>query len=252
MPYQQVTLATMLQRLADRSESVPFWTQIDGISGLQETFHWWQLFTAQWKAKVLMPTVAATNFPTGWLYNAPSPVVSALRMSYQGIPLKPASRVDLDLGYRNWRSQTIASGGAVPTLPTFWCKVGLNKFFIWPADIAAGNPIEIDGVIDTPILALDPANPTPAELAAFIDLGTEEEPIILDEALHLIATKLGGTYWSKTFAGHQRFLQAAVDRNARLKAETPFREVMGLDQATNQRPYRRPPNPDALQSLQED
>lgn len=252
MAYQQVSLQTLLDRLADRHESVPFWSPADGVSGLQETMRWWQLFTAQWKARALMPTIAATAFPTGWLYAAPSPIVSILRASYQGIPLKPASRVDFDLGYRNWRSQTIAAGGAVPTRPTFWAKVGLNKALIWPADTAAGNPIEIDGTVSAPVLAADPTNPTKPELDAFIDLGQEEEPIILDEALHLIAFKLGGTHWKKTFAGHQRFLKAAVDRNAKLKAETAFREVMGLDQATNQRPYRRPPNDQALQQLQEE
>lgn len=252
MPYQQVSLATLLQRLADRYEGVPFWTRADGISGLQETLRWWQLFTAQWKARVLMPTIAATAFPIGWLYTAPSPIVSILRASYQGVPLKPASRVDLDLGYRNWRSQTIATSGSVPTRPTFWCKVGLNSLFLWPADTVAGNPIEIDGTVSAPLLAVDPLNPTHGELSAFIDLGQEEEPIVLDEAVHLIAYKLGGTYWKKTFAGHQRFLKAAVDRNMRLKAETAFREVMGLDQATNQRPYRRSPSDIALTQLQEE
>ncbi len=252
MTYQQVDLQTLLDRLADRYEGVPFWSQADGISGLQEILRWWQLFTAQWKARVLLPTIAATQFPIGWLYTAPAPIVSILRASYQGVPLKPASRVDLDLGYRNWRSQSVGSGGLVSTRPIFWCKVGLDKAFIWPADSVAANPIEIDGTVSAPLLAVDPTAPTKPELEAFIDLGQEEEPIILDEAVHLIAYKLGGTYWKKTFAGHQRFLKAAVDRNARLKAETAFREVMGLDQAPNQRPYRRPPNDAALAQLQED
>lgn len=252
MPYQQVDLTTLLQRLADRYEGVPFWNQADGISGLQETFRWWQLFTAYWKATVLLPTVAATAFPTGWLYTAPSPIVSVLRASYKSIPLKPASRVDLDLGYRNWRSQTVISGGAIPTRPAFWVKVGLTRLFIWPADTTAGNPIEVDGTVSAPILAVDPVNPTVPELKAFVDIGQEEEPILLDEALHLIAAKLGGTYWRKTAPGHQRFLKAAIDRNQRLKAETAFREVMGLDQAPNQRPYRRPANDAAIAQLQED
>lgn len=254
MVYQQVDLETLLARLADRYEGVPFWTSPDGISGLQWTLRWWQLFTAQWKTRVIVPTVAATSFPTGWIYTTPTtptPIVSILRASYAGIPLKPASRVDLDLGYRNWRSQTIASSGA-PRRPTFWTKLALNRFAIWPADTGVGNPLEIDGTTCTPILAVDPTNPSKIELETFIDLGAEEEPIILDEALHAIAYKLGGTYWKRTFEGHQRFLKAAVDRNARLKAETAFREVMGLDQATNQRPYRRTPSAEAMQTLQED
>jgi hypothetical protein len=48
-----------------------------------------------------------------------------------------------------------------------------------------------------------------------------------------------------------RFLRAALDKNSRLKAETPFRVVMGLDQDRVQRPSRRDLNPEAVQILQQ-
>ncbi len=249
MAYAQIQLSDLLTRLADRWESVPFWSQADAISSLQETMRWWNLFTGQWKKRVLIPTITATSFPTGWIYTLPSEVTFALRASWQQIPLKPVSETDLDLGYRNWRSHTIASGGSVPTRPTFWAKLGVTKFALYPADTSALNSIEVDAVVRAPILCADPVNPTAPELAAFFDLGGEEEPIILDEALHIAAYKLGGTYWKKTFPGHQRFLQAAVDKNARLKAETAFRKALGLDLGRQQRPFRRDPDQAALQSL---
>lgn len=248
MVYQQQTLSQLTSKLQDRFESVPFFELKEGydaIVALQEAMRWWNIFTAQWKGKALVPTVAATSFPTGWLYSTPSPLLMGLRASWQSIPLKPASRFDLDLGYRNWRAQSIGGAG-VPSRPTFWAPVGISRFAIWPADTTAGNPIELDGVAKTPILAADPGAPTPAELSAFVDLGAEEEAILLDEAEHLVAFKLGGTYWKKTFPGHERFLRAAVDKNSRLAAETIFRKIMGLDRARFQRPQRREVDPGAL------
>lgn len=233
MPYQAVTLAQLQQQLKDRWESVAFWTDAEATTYINDALRWWNLFTAQWKRRVVITTVANQVW-----YSVPSTLIYDLRMDFTTTPMDVTSLTDLDNGRPGWEGETTATSG-VPTVPTFFAPAGLNLFAIWPADAVGDRQLVVDGVRATPVLSA---------AGDFLDLGQEELTAILGEALHTAAFKEGGGRWQNTQPLHQAFLLAAADRNERFKASTYFRRAMGLDSNRSQRPTRAPVGTEEMRS----
>jgi len=231
MPFQQVTLATLQQELLDKWESVPYWSSAEATVALNEALRVWNMLTGQWKQRVVFNTVANQVW-----YALPSTMVFNVRMEFNDQILEQASINTLDNGEMNWEAETTASGGAVPGVPSLWAPSGLNLFAIWPADAVGSNCFTVDGVRSTPILV---------NSGDFVDLGQHEHHAILGYALHHAAFKEGGQRWSATQHYYQDFIRAAGDLNARLKASTFFRKIMGRDLNRNQRVLKSPPDPQA-------
>jgi hypothetical protein len=236
--FTTTTLAEIRIRLQDRWKNLPFWTDADATQGFNAAVRFWNLLTGQWKRTVLVP-----SDPANYLYTVPGTLTQAFRVSWNALPLTPGSIEGLNMGVPNWRMHTVAtvrdtrSGEPVPVRPTIFAPVGLLSFAIWPRDVSAANSLTLDGVAATPILV----NPGDS-----IDIGEEEEGPLLDETLHVMAFKIGGSLWLSTFPRHRRFLLAAIDRNSRIKANFLFRRLAGLDTGRQNRPLRVPISPEAL------
>ena len=214
MAYTTVTLATLQAQLEARWESVPFWSATDAQNALNEALRTWNLLTAQWKRTETIVTAANQVY-----YPLTSTLVYNLRAQFGSYPMTLSSLDDLDYGKPGWEGHTTTTSGQ-PTRPTLFTPVGLKNVAIWPADATGNTTLVIDGVRSTPTLV---------NAGDFVDLGREEHGAILGEALHISAFKEASQRFAATAQFHQQFLQAAAEKNPRIKASTFFRKAMGLD-----------------------
>ncbi len=225
MSYQQITLGTLKARLADRYDQVPYWTAEDARRALNEGLRIYSAATGCWRAPFLRPTV-----PNDPYVAVPSTLVNAARVTWNDLPLEPASLFDFDSLFPNWRLTTTATAGA-PSRPVYWARISLNLLVIYPADafvsIAGTHALQINGVRNTPILTIDPD---------FVDLGQEQFDVLLGYAAHVLAFKLGGEALTSTYPGWLAFLRAAAQANQQFAASQFYRRVVGLDQQRRMRP----------------
>jgi len=222
MPYTAVTRVQIQTLLLAKVEGLPFWDPTEAADRFNEALRWWNLLTGTWKTKLLQATVANQIY-----YSVPGGMTFGFRVSWNGKALLPDSVFGLSYGRPQWRKETTASGGTVPSEPQIWVPVGINKFAIWPADAVVAHALELDGVAVTPVLV----NPGDT-----LDIDESELGPLLDETIHLLAFKSGGSILKGTQAAHFRFLLAAADKNSRLKACSWMRKVLGLDRARSAKP----------------
>lgn len=227
MGYTAVSLATIQAALPALWENLPFWTPAEAGQRFNQALRFWNLLTGTWKRKEILPSAA-----NAFYYTIPGTFTFGFRVSWRSRPLLPSSIWDLDHARPQWRLETIASGGSVPTEPECWAPVGLTQFAIWPADSAVANPLELDGIANTPVLP--GTNPN----TEFVDIDQAELRPLYDETIHLLALKLGGPLWRATLPRHYDFIVAAADKNSRLKANSYFRQYLGLDRARGDKPIR--------------
>jgi hypothetical protein len=216
--YQQVSLSTMQQRLADRYESVPYWSAEEARRAINEGLRIWSLATGFWRTTVLVPTV-----PNKIYVALPGSLVQGSRCTWNGLPMEPVTLDDLSWSIRNWRGTTTATPGAPPR-PIYWARVSLTLLAIYPADAYASvggtHAIQVDGVRSTPILV----NPTD-----WVDLGQEQFDVLLGYAEHVLAFKVGGQQLVATYPGWLALLKAAAEENREFAKSAFYRKVMGLD-----------------------
>jgi hypothetical protein len=96
----------------------------------------------------------------------------------------------------------------------------MTEIAIWPADAAGGNTLLIDGVANTPVLAL------PGD---FADMGVQDLHAISGFAVYLGAFKRGASAILASKSLFDDFLQAALQQNDRLRYSLYFRKALGLD-----------------------
>jgi hypothetical protein len=216
MAYQAVTLEDLRKAIAAKRDGILQWTPEEERLAINEALRLWNLLTGRWRRR------ASQNTGVGTVeYTLPSTMVYGMRVVVSGTPLAVASTTELDLMRPSWRSETVASGGDVPTAPTVWVPISLLRIAIWPAmNSVVVNGLQVDGVSATPILS---------EPGDFVDLGQELFDHLLNLVLHLLAFKIGGQTWKATLPAFQRFLQAAAEENGVLKANQKFRRWAGLN-----------------------
>jgi hypothetical protein len=214
MPYQTRSLSSLQARLADRYEHVPFWTAEEARLAINEGLRIWNLLVAQWKGRVVVPTVANQVW-----YQTPAGILFPLRMDIGTTPLVQTTFYDMDLGEPNWEAETTATGGSVPGTVTLWIPAGFTLFAIWPADPTGALQLSVDGIVPAPILVL----PTD-----FLDLGDEEVHVLLGYALHVLAFKVGGPVFTDTFPLYKAFIAHAAMKNDRLLQVKAFRQLLGI------------------------
>ena len=225
MTYTAITLADLKVDMAQRYDESIFWTAEEARLAINEALRDWNLQVGRWSRRLTLSTGAGTVE-----YALGTTMLYSTRVSISQVPLHPTSLLELDLGRPTWRSETTASGGAVPTVPTLWAPVSLQRLAIWPATSGVGvNNLIVDGVANTPILVED---------ADLLDLGEELHDPLLDYALHVVAFKEGGARWQATLPYFTTFLQLAAEENALLKASKAFRRFAGLDRRLDMQPTR--------------
>jgi hypothetical protein len=210
MAFTTTTLAQLEARLADRYESVIFWTAEEARLAINEALRVWNLLIGYWKARVLIPTIAGQTW-----YPTPPRLLYPVRMDFGNAPLVLTSLFDLDMGHPSWEGETTATSGN-PASPMVWVPLGFTQFAIWPADALGQNSLVIDGVTLAPQLVL---------LTDYLDLGEEEIGVLLGYALHVLTWKVGGERFAATLPFYQAFLKDAMARNDRLASFKAFENL---------------------------
>ena len=235
MAYQNLTLAQFRALVVNRIQNPNFWSTAEADDALNEAIRVWNLGVGFWKGRFVLTTTAKRC-----IYDIPSlvqlesggvtQVLMPLRVAYNSLPMDPTSIFDMDNGYPGWQAQTTASAG-VPSTPNTWGPIGCNKFFIWPADNAGNNGLQIDAIIRAPVLVND---------ADYINIDSSEIPSFLDYVNHVLMFKRGGQPFQSTMPKLANFLRSIGMRNAHLRAAGIFRGHMGDDSSRRQRPRRIP------------
>lgn len=228
MPYAQITRAQFRALLVERLGAVgpTFWRTAELNFLIQESLRFWQLATGFWKTRTTLTTVVTASVPQLW-YQMPSAITSQMRVSWQGYPLSPSSTYDLDFGRPAWTSETTASGGDVPARPLIFAIGGLNLIALWPSDAVGNSMMTIDGLASTPILTSD---------SSLLDIGTDEQKVLLDYCQHVATFKEGGKEFSDSQALMKNFMKAAGERSAIFRASATYRKWMGLDKSRWSKP----------------
>jgi hypothetical protein len=213
--YQAITRAQLRQRLTEFYEGVPFWTADEANTALNENLRFYNALTGRWKTRETLETTPGmrTAFVSAGL-------TYTTRVAFNGKPLSPTSREDLNLGRRLWYTETTASGYDVPTVVTLWAPRSLQLIDLWPADAAGHNSLLIDGVMATPVLLTD---------AAFVNLSEADVSALLGQSLHTISLKKGGPWFQTSLKYFKLFLAHAADENQAITTASIYRRVMGLD-----------------------
>lgn len=229
MAYAVVSLSELRVRLRAKRDGILQWTVEEERLAINEALRTWNFLTGKWRRR------AAQNTGNGTVeYALPSTMIYGMRVTVSGIPLTVTSLTELDLMRPDWRGETVASGGQVPTAPTLWAPQSLQRVVIWPAMASVVvNGFSADGVSATPVLVED---------GDFIDLGQELLDVLLNFCLHLLAFKLGGPTWIATRPFYQQFLQAAAEENGVLKANLKFRRWAGINRRIDLNKTKGEPN----------
>jgi hypothetical protein len=231
MAYTTISRATLRSRLQDRFDGTPFWSATEANDAINEALRWFNLYTGYWRGSV--PVVTGVG---GRFLSVGGTLTYRTRVTRAGKALARKSIVELYRQRKNWRTQSTSDGGDVPSTIQEWAPIGLSTIAIWPADGPGGTTLTIEAVKITPILSLD---------GSFVDLGTEELDLLLDECLWILSFKRPSL--QEGFQPlHQHFLQGCLDRNDQLRASAFFREALGLDQEQRLVPPRRSADPDTL------
>lgn len=216
MAYAVITLEELRVRLRAKRDGILQWTPEEERLTINEALRTWNLLTGRWRRRAAQDTGSGTVE-----YALPSTMIYGMRVTVSGLPLTNTSLTELDLIRPTWRSETVASGGSVPTAATLWAPISLQRIAIWPAlNSVIVDGLSVDGVSATPTL-VDPGD--------FIDLGQEFLDLFLNFVLHLLAFKIGGPTWKATQPFYQQFLQAAAEENGILKTNQKFRRWAGID-----------------------
>lgn len=229
MPYTTVTRAALRGLLQARYQADPFWSATEANDALNEAMRQFNLFTGFWRGDVTVTTSANTPFII-----LPASMTYRTRVYRSGRALTRKSIVELFRSRRNWRTETTTSGGDVPTAIREWAPVGLAMIAVWPQTVAAGTSLTVDAVKITPVLSAD---------GSLLDLGDEEQGILLDEALWILAFKRPSLL-EQMRPRHQAFLAACLERNDQLRASSYFRSQLGLDQEQRLEPTRHTTSPE--------
>lgn len=226
--YATTTLATLRARLRDRTESVPFWTDTEATLALNEALRIWNLCTGQWRRRVQIATRADDQY-----VSLPAPMLWPMHVEWNGRPLTKAGQTELGHGKPGWQAQRTTDGGAVPSRVEVWSPVSLGLITIWPIDGAGTGTLTIDGVANTPVLAL---------AGDFVDISDAQLNALTDYGLHYLAFKQPGALQG-TLPLRRRFFAAAGDQNALFRASALYRTVMSGDPQQKTRPPRVPNTP---------
>lgn len=220
MPYLALTLAQLRTRLIARYDRSVFWTDTEANRAINESLLTWGMLTGRWKRRITLETTANTHELA-----LPATMVYRSTLRWNGYPLSPCTRFDLDYGKPLWRGQHTLTGGAVPSRPSLWAPVSLQLIYVWPADAVSHNAWTIDGVSATPTLAAD---------GDFVDLAEADVNVLLGFALHILAFKKGGVIFQALEPYFRQFLQAAAEENSLITTAQFYRKFMGLDQQKQQ------------------
>ncbi len=219
MGYASETLDDLQDKLAEKYESVPFWTAEEARLAINESCRIWNGITGYWRRRV--PLTLVPNDP--WL-PLPSILTQRSRLEVAGLALHRSTINQLKYAAPYWRTETTSSGGVVPTSPFCWCPVGLSLVAIWPA-VTTPTTVLVDGLMQTPVLVNDQDT---------LNMGDEELSTLLGFALHLLTFKGPDQQFAATKPLQMAFYKAAAERNDRFAKSDFLAQFMGQRKFRNQ------------------
>jgi len=220
MAYAQYNLAALQALFYEQVDRNTALFRVDEVTRiLQEAFRVFNCLTGFWRDRVDAGlTVAGQHY-----YATPAGLTYVYRVEINETTLQSSSLYDLDYGQPYWESETCAG----TDLPTVFAPAGVNLFAIWPASSAGGESLIVEGVTPAPLLVS----------GGFVNLGSDELEMILNEALHIAQFKEGGQEFEASQESHKEFLKQAASRNGALMQSAKFRGWMGLT-SRKKRPMR--------------
>lgn len=223
MGYQNYTLAALQALVYTRLQSnIVFFSNVEITDTLNEAIRIFQLGTGYWRGRVQIATVAKRC-----VYSIPSGALVVTRLSFNGVPLDPASVWDIDNCYPGWQTQTTITASA-PSQPSLWGPFGgINYFFLWPADAVGNNGLQADCILKAPVLV---------NQNDYINIDSSEIRGILDYCQHILSFKRGGQVFLATMPMLENFQRAMLQRNSMLKASDPFKRLLGSADIRTKRP----------------
>ena len=220
--YAQYTLTQLLALFYEQvGGNQTFFRQDEATLILQEAFRGFNCLTGFWRDRINMgATVAGQHW-----YSVPAGLTYLYRVELNETVLQSTTLYDLDYGRPTWETETATGTG----LPQAFAPAGVNLFAIWPASLAGGESLVVEGVTPAPIL----------NNIGFVNVGQHELESILDEATHIAQFKEGGQEFEASQEVHKEFLREAGERNGVLMQSAKFRTWMGLVKEKT-RPMRAP------------
>lgn len=214
MAYQQYYWTDIRDRLAERYDEKPFWTDEQALLAFNEALRFWNLLTSRWQVTVTQPTVARQFFCT-----VSSTLLWRARVAFNGYPLSVSNRFDLNNARYAWRTEATIN---VPPQPIVWAPISLQTFYLWPADAIGGNTLTIAGVAATPVLTYD---------AGFVDIGEDHLDLLIGYSLHRLTFVKGGTFFQATGDLYRQLLVSAAEENDQIKTSEVYRRIVQGDEA---------------------
>ena len=226
MAYQTTTLADLQTALAEKFEDQPFWTADQARRAINEGLRIYNLVTGMYRASNTLSLIPDDTH----LYVGGSLVKGTrVRVGGAGQALTLTSINALDKVMPDWQGVNTAAGGDVPTLPSYWCPVGLTEIQIYPKidPTLLGLQVTVDGVRSTPLLV----NP-----GDYLNMGDEEISTLLGYALHVLSFAKGIEALHKTQPLRVAFFKACALKNAQFEASSLYRKIIGLDRTRGTQP----------------
>ena len=159
-----------------------------------------------WQDTVVIP---GGTRPGRYVYDVPWPLIATLQVYFEGKTLLPTNWQDNIQCHPNWFSETTATTqGPIAS----WCRVGLTKVAIWPADAKGGRELKLIGIAEPPLLV---------NQSDVIVIEDERTPGLVDYAAGALQAKEGGFGFQMATASLRRYYKDVATRQVWKKLEQP-------------------------------
>lgn len=212
MAYQRVTLSELQAKLGERTNTT-FWTQDEFKNAMKEVVRLWQAMVGEWNTSISIPVTASNEH----LYNVPRQIFSLTRVLWNGTPLTMCAKSELEFGLPGWQGQ---SG-----TPYYWAPRGMNLVVLAP--FPTSGTITFQGYQEPPVMNAG---------GDYLNLGDEEVSKFMAYALTYLTFKEGSSELQATSGNVQELMEAAGEKNAKIRASAMYKKWMGIDRDKSERP----------------
>ncbi len=153
-------------------------------------------------------TLTDNTQPRRHIYNVPESILFPLAVHYEGRQLGKSSISSMALHCRDWLKKNTVNYGPV----SHWGPIGIDKFFIFPADYVGGHLLQVSGVLE------------PSELLTATSTVTIEDEfigLIEDMAVYTLVLKEGGKIFQDAAATYMNFLHELKELSRWQHAKNP-------------------------------
>lgn len=223
MAYNRISLDGLTARLAERcGNNTTFWTAPERADAVNEALCVWQAATGATTISASIPVGAGGSA----FFAVPKQMMSvqvvkwAQSSEFGRIPntLTMTSIPELDYGFGNWESVT--------GTPELWAPNGLNEIALYP--VPTTGVVLLKGIADRVRL----------NASDFFDSSDDEITPVVSYGHHYCTFKEAGAEQQSSQEELKEFLNAAAERNGKLRVTAFYAKMMGLQREEGERPAR--------------